>query len=161
MSAEIWTPNAVPKPDPNEKILVLEHHQSHRLFFLIDGIFARTIAKQGFIVHEVESAHEFDSWAKKILSQERDRAEQEDYLHACQVDERRKKLRDELHAKLLATNSPQERKVLEATLNALEMIRRQKERVRNSYFVKQAYEHSRTDAAEQIVTDIITNKSNG
>lgn len=152
------------QPQRQDKVFVLEHHQTHRMFMVTEEMlhhpFFRSLLSRGFLKHEITTAFEYDSFAKKIMAQEKNRDEQEDYLHACMVDERRKKLRDELHARLLISSSPRERAVIEATLNALEIIRQQKERVRESFFMRQAFENNKSDAAEQVVTDIITNKAN-
>ena len=158
------SPNVLtPTPQPQDKVFVLEHHQTHRAFMVTDQMLAhpffRSLLSKGFLKHEITTAVEYDAWAKKILAAEKNRSDEEDYLHACMIDERRKKLREELHARLLIADSPQERQVIQATLNALEIIRQQKERVRDSFFMRQAFEAKKSDAAEQVVTDIITNRN--
>lgn len=142
--------------DAEPKTVVLEHHQTHRLFMLIDGPFADQIAAQGFIKHEITTAAEYDRFAKKILAQEKSISEEDDYLNSCRKDEARKRLRNELISHLDGAQ-PKERAVIEATLRALDVLQKRHERTRESYFMRQAYEESRKDASEELTKKIITN----
>ena len=144
--------------EPVGKEIVLENPRTHDAFFVLDGPFAKSMEKGGLIRHEINSAADYDRWAKRILQRAKEKSDNEDYLQACKIDERRKELRGELIARYAIADN-RERKIIQATLNALEMIRQQKKRVRESFFLRQAFEDKRTDAAEQLVTDIITNKN--
>ena len=155
-SPNVWTPS---QPEPVGKEIVLENPRTHECFFVLDGEFARIMQSRGLVRHEINSAADYDRWCKKILQQAKDKNEEEDYVHACIIDARRKELRDQLHARLLIADN-REREIITATLNALEVIRQRKERVRpDSFFLRQGFEDTKSDAAEQVVTDIITNKN--
>ncbi len=85
--------------EPVGKEIVLENPRTHDAFFVLDGPFAKSMEKGGLIRHEINSAADYDRWAKRILQRAKEKSDNEDYLQACKIDERRKELRGELIAR--------------------------------------------------------------
>jgi len=143
-----------------QRVCVLVHAETKRILcFCLDDPFARKMSGAGYVLHEINHAHEYDTWARKLRQQSADENAIKDAAYLEREDAVRTRLRKQLKDRLPLLATGAERLAVESALRCLEVMEARKKRYRaESFMVQEAYEGSTANVGDDLVNKIMVPK---
>lgn len=140
-----------------EKVCVLVHHSTGRILcFCLDDPFAAKFTDAGYLKIEINHAHEYDLWAKRIRDQAKIENEVEDAAYLERENVTRQKLRGELRSRLNELTDGVQKKAVEQAIHCLDFMEARRKRYREeSFHVQEAFEQSTAGPGEEIVNKVM------
>lgn len=146
MNSKLWLPPSCrPRPAQiaeKERVCVLVHRDTGRILcFCRNDPFSQSFKDQGYVIHEIMNAHDYDLWAKRLREQAKVEDAAKDQAYLEREDATRKKLRAELRGKLASATSGAARQAIESALHCLDYMEDKKKRYRaESFMLNEGFE---------------------
>jgi hypothetical protein len=162
--SDLWVPPSCRRTPVQmtgkERVCVLVHKDTGRILcFAQDDPFAAKFVDSGYIKHEINHAHEYDMWARRLREQSSVENQAADHAYLERENATRKRLRQQLRDKLNSVRSGPERKAVESALHCLEVMEKRKKRYRaETFMLNEGYDSTRSDIGEQLVNEIMVPK---
>lgn len=160
--SKLWLPNSMIRNvqiGEKERVFVLTHIDTGRILcFCRDDPFSRSFQDQGYVLHEIHHAHEYDLWAKRLREQAKVENEAQDYAYLERENETRQRLRKELKARLSHQTTGAQRQAVESALHCLDVMEKRRTRYRaESFMVQEGYEAT-ANPGEEIINKVMVPK---
>lgn len=140
-----------------EKVCVLVHRQTGRILcFALDDPFAASFTDVGYRKIEINHAHEYDLWAKRIREQTKVENAEEDAAYLERESATRQRLRGELKARLNVLTEGAHKQAVQQALHCLEFMEKRRQRYREeTFYVQEAYDENHSAVGEEIVKKVM------